>query len=504
MQFAGISRRLLIISLLPAALVAADSVSDTAAEARRELFTGHSDFAAKLYARVVAAEPSSGDAWYGLVRSQLEGHHPKEAQASADDALKKAPGTPGAETAAGMADWRSGQLNDSIKHFGAALKLDPKYAGALAGMAVVESALAKSRTARDLWTRAWMASPDDPALIAAHSASSKGTDQIAGLEKALAGLDPASDAGRSFQTRLATARALVDTKVGRLVSPYQNSTIRLYGIFTGRPMTLNRLTVHVVLNGRVTVALLLDTGASGIAIAPSMAEKAGLTRLADVAGEATGFGTMKPLSIAAYMAKEVRVGDVTFADCPVQAFAAAQSVDYDGVIGADVFERFLVKIDFPKQELVLQTRATNAEEVSEIVDRSDTPPPGFVPVMRFGAKLAIATTLNNSPGLLFLIDSGSTVSLLDEDTAKRFAFTTGSAVAVRGVQGKTSNGSLANQVTLTFAGIRQEDYRLLSIDMGNLSEDMGTQFGGLIGFRTLNELVLTIDYREGLVRFEHR
>ncbi len=471
----------------------------------KQLFLATDDYAAKLYARVVEGEPSSGDAWYGLVRAQLEGHHPKEALASSEDALKKAPGTAGAETAAGLADWRGGQLNDAIKHFGAALKLDAKYPGALDGMASVESALSKSRMARDLWTRAWLVSPDDPDLIVAHALSLKGAERAAALEKALAGLDPASEAAQSFQMRVATARALADTKVGRLVSPYENSTIRLFGIFNGRPMRLNRLTLHAVLNGKQPVTLMLDTGSSGVAIAPKMAEKAGLALVTGVKGEATGFGNAKPLPVAAYLAKEVRVGEVTFADYPVHAYAGIESVDYDGVIGADVFERFLVKIDFPKQELVLQTRTTNAEDENEPVDRNDTAPPGFVPVMRFGTKLGIAATLNNSGSLLFLIDSGSSVSLLDEDTAKRFTFTTGNqGLAMKGVQGRTSNGSVANQVTLTFAGIRQEDAGLLAIDLGHVSEDMGTQFGGVLGFPTLNQLALTIDYREGIVRFEHK
>jgi Tfp pilus assembly protein PilF len=73
--------------------------------------------------------------------------------------------TLGAETAAGLASFRHGDLDQSERHFRAALKSDHKYAGALAGLASIYSTISKFRTARDLRLDAYRASPADPELM---------------------------------------------------------------------------------------------------------------------------------------------------------------------------------------------------------------------------------------------------------------------------------------------------------------------------------------------------
>ena len=49
------------------------------------------------------------------------------------------------------------------------------------------------------------------------------------------------------------------------------------------------------------------------------------------------------------------------------------------------------------------------------------------------------------------------------------------------------------------AGVRQRLRGLSSFDTSNLSRETGLEIAGLIGFPTLEELVLTIDYRDDLI-----
>jgi tetratricopeptide (TPR) repeat protein len=506
MHLTKISSRLLIFaSLLGCRFLGQDAGTELATQARKELFAARYENAAKSYLRLVAEQPASGDAWYGLVRAELEAHQAKEAYSAANEAIQKVPQTAGAQTAAGIAAWRKGELTEAEGYFRAALKLNPDYPGALRGLATIYTSLSKFRTARDLRLRAWHQSPDDPELMLAHANTLKGADHIAALEAILHLLDRDTEQARNLRVHIANDRAIGDTKVRRLVSPYQNSTIKLFWIMDG-PSQRRGLGVRVQLNGKQNTRLLVDTGASGIAISPKVAERAGLKAVSGESSETKGVGDGKTQSTVAYLASEVRVGDVTFADYPIQVFRSAQSADHDGLIGADVFQRFIVKIDVAHLAMGLETRPQAAPEDSdEPVDGSDTLLAGFHRVLRFGNHLGLPTSINGSRNVLFMVDSGSSINLIDTESAKKFAYAAEDPrVVVQGVQGKVNKVSIADRVTLTFAGLRQENPNLIAIGLDRLSDDMGVQFAGVLGMPVLSQLTVTIDYREGTVRFEYK
>jgi len=480
------------------------------AEAQRELFAGHHQQAASQYTKLLAADPTVGDAWYGMVRSLLELHDSHQAYAAAEQAGVKAPQTSGAETAAGLAAYRRGDLAQSEEHFRRALKINPDYPGALRGLASIYSAVSKPRTARDLRLRAYHLSPEDPELMLVYANTLKGQEHIAALEAVLGKIDASTEMARNLRVHIANDRALGDRKLRRLVSPYQETRIKLVFIMDG-PRKLRGLGVRLTLNQKESVKLLLDTGATGMSLSPKLAEKAGLQVISGETSEAKGIGDQKPSTAVSYLASEVRAGDVVFADYPISVFRAAQSVDFDGLIGADVFARFLVKIDFPQAELVLEPRpAANIAGVddNEPADAVD-PSPGFFRVLRFGDHLAIPTKIEGGrPGehsALFLLDSGATSNLIDTETAKQATGVSGdSRTIVTGIQGAVDKTSRADRVSLIFAGFLQENPDLIAISLEKMSDSMGVGFGGILGMPVLGRLAVTIDYRNGSVKLEYR
>ena len=74
--------------------------------------------------------------------------------------------------------------------------------------------------------------------------------------------------------------------------------------------------------------LLVDTGASGVAISPKAAEKAGLEIVNGAGFEAKGIGDREAQSSLAYTAQDLRIGDIAFADYPVSAFQSAKSANF--------------------------------------------------------------------------------------------------------------------------------------------------------------------------------
>jgi tetratricopeptide (TPR) repeat protein len=479
-------------------------------EARAELFAGRYQGASSLYSKLVAGEPGSGDAWYGMVRSELGLHHSHEAYATAEQALAKAPETAGAETAAGLAKYRQGELAKAEKHFRAALKIDSDYPGALRGLASIYSAVSKPKTARDLRLRAYRKSPDDPELILLYANTLRGAEHVATLETALAKFDSETEQARNLRVHIANDRALGDRKLKRLTSRYESSRLKLSLILDG-PQHARGLAIRVTLNQKETVKLLLDTGSSGLSISPRLAQKAGLEVISGESSEAKGIGDQKAAAEISYLASEVRAGDVVFADCPISVFRSAQSADFDGLIGADFFSRFLVTIDFPQREMLLEPRMevpVDDEDRREPVDAGN-PAPGFFRVYRFGDHLALQTKIEGGrPGdhsALFLMDSGSTSNLIDTTTAKEAAGVSDDPhTTVKGIQGKVDKTSRADRISLSFAGFRQVNSDLIAINLEKMGDSMGVGFGGILGMPVLSNLAVTIDYRNGSVKLDYK
>jgi hypothetical protein len=53
---------------------------------------------------------------------------------------------------------------------------------------------------------------------------------------------------------------------------------------------------------------------------------------------------------------------------------------------------------------------------------------------------------------------------------------------------------------LRFAQVNRSD-RISTLDLHSVSKDLGIEVSGQIGFSAMENMKLTIDYRDGLVRF---
>jgi Flp pilus assembly protein TadD len=479
---------------------------DLSAQAQRELYAARNDYAATLYQKVVDQDPSRGDAYYGLVRALLKSHKSHDAYTAAAQGLEKAPQTAGAQVAAGMAAFRRGDVAQAEQYYRAAYKIDPKNTGSLIGMASILSMVSKFKAARELMLEAYRYSPDDPTLMMAKANSLKGAEHIAALEKVLAIYDPESDEARALRAHIANDRALGDRKVRRLTSPYESARIKLVPLWNG-PKHLRGMGLRVRFNERENATLLLDTGASGISLSPSLTEKARLEVLGRESHEAKGIGDERSQDSLEYLAPLVQIGDVTFENYPVAVFRSATTQDFDGLIGADVFQRFLVGIDFEKTELTLDTmpKLEPAAAGDELEDAGNEPAPGFYRAMRYGDHLTTFTSVNQRPAKLFLIDSGASVNMIDEEVAREAAAVrSDGTVWVRGIQGKVDKTSVAEHVSLAFAGLRHENPSLLAINFDKLSDSAGMGVAGILGMPVLLHLKLTIDYRNGTVKMEYK
>jgi hypothetical protein len=224
----------------------------------------------------------------------------------------------------------------------------------------------------------------------------------------------------------------------------------------------------VAVNGQNS-KLILDTGAHGIVIDRKIAQRAGLTKISDTT--VGGFGDQHKSAGYLAMANSVKIGALEVRDCTVTVVDKGSVVGEDGLVGADVFQDFLIDLDFPNKKLRLGRLPKRPDEGSDQVslgtDAGETDPSGksqispnataphtsvstytsvtkrffppqfsfnFVPVFRFGHLLLIQTEVGDSPGArLFAIDTGAARNLFSVSTAREITkVQENSRVALRG------------------------------------------------------------------------
>jgi predicted aspartyl protease len=304
------------------------------------------------------------------------------------------------------------------------------------------------------------------------------------------------------------------------------------------PTHLRGYGLAVSVNGHGS-KLLLDTGASGILISRGLAEKANLARLSQ--STIHGIGDKGGKEGYTAVADSLKIGELEFQNCTVRVLDQHSVVGEDGLIGADVFSSFLVDLDFPNEKLHLSelpkrpeqattnltlssdeddanedggsatkpaatdAQADNKRKLTGPQDRYIAPEmKSFTPVYRFGHMLLVPTAVGEIPGKLFLLDSGALTSHITPAAAREVTKIHGdSRMMVEGLSGSVKNVYRADKAVLQFGHLRQENQEVLSFDLTRISDHLGTEVSGTLGFTLLRFLDIKIDYRDGLVDFNY-
>ena len=116
----------------------------------------------------------------------------------------------------------------------------------------------------------------------------------------------------------------------------------------------NHMYIEVKLNGHGPYEMLFDTGGSN-AIVPTLAHRLGLKLEGAFQSRGTGDAT---LDVAATSVDRVQIGDAfldrqTFASAPLEAFGNVEGVPFMGIVGYEIFKRFVVRTDYEAQQVTL-------------------------------------------------------------------------------------------------------------------------------------------------------
>jgi clan AA aspartic protease (TIGR02281 family) len=282
--------------------------------------------------------------------------------------------------------------------------------------------------------------------------------------------------------------------------------------------------------------LQIDTGASGLVISRSVAERAGLKQFSQT--EVGGVGSEGRKSGYTAFADEIKIGTLEFHDCRVEVIDQRNVADSDGLIGMDVFSHFLITLDYPMRKLVLAPLPARRDEAASAKptlethhngldddQATDEEPPASAPktapagprdryvapemkdwtrVYRIGHALLLPASLNSSKEKMFILDTGSSSTTITPEVAREVTKVhTNDNYKVSGISGKVDKVYTADSVMFRFANVAQRVQDVVAFATPSISKNMNMEISGLIGYTALAQMTIGIDYRDGLVKFSY-
>jgi len=284
---------------------------------------------------------------------------------------------------------------------------------------------------------------------------------------------------------------------------------------------------------------MLDTGASGIVVKRAIAEKAGISKI--TATKIGGVGDKGWKDAYVGIADSIKVGDLEFVNCPIEVMEGRSVADEDGLISVNVFDDFLIDINFPDEKLKLselpkrpgqeeQKLALKNEEYDEDSDNEESSHEanassadsashrpsgpqdryiapemqGYTRVFLFGHHLLVSTKIGDIPPKLFLLDTGALTNFISPAAAREVTKVGAEPdILVRGLNGAVNKVYTANKAILQFGHLKQENQEMVAFDTTKLSDNAGAEISGFLGFAMLRFLDIKIDYRDALVDFSY-
>jgi len=496
------------------------------------------------YEKYVEQHPRLPDGYAGLVRVYLKQKDVERAAQMAEKGMAQSD-SPRMRSARAEVWFRQGKIFEAEKEWVAIINSGYPEARAFLGLARVRDALAMYKTAKAMIEKANELDPSDSDIHEEWIGTLSRANRIQYLEDSLAGQNNWDDEEREGvknYLEYLKQRAEQKKESCRLVSKVTATQTPLVRLLID-PTHLHGYGLTVALNGHKS-KLLLDTGASGILVTRSIAEHAGIAKISQT--KVGGIGDKGRRDAYVGVADSIKIGDLEFQNCSVEVIEQRSVVGDEGLIGADVFENFLVEIDFPNEKLKLsqlpkrpgeieQKLALNSEDDdSDAADVSeaetdakpgenkpaDTQTPArasgpqdryiapemqsYTRVYRFGHDLLIPTGIGNVPAKLFLMDTGATMNAISPAAAREVTKVHGdSDTIIKGISGKVNNVYSANKAVLSFGHLRQENQDMTAFDTKSLSDNIGTEVSGFLGFTLLRFLDIKIDYRDALIDFQY-
>jgi predicted aspartyl protease len=524
---------------IPAAAVTCNVIGAHKPSEAEDAFL-HSDYdrAVVLYQAQLQQKPNDPTLIAGLVEVLLRQQKVTEADDLVHKALAQNPQSGVLMGALGEVQYRAGTPWLALPTADASIKLDPCNPQVRLLSARLLRLNSHYAAAANEISTAHALDPSNPRIRSRWLDTLPVKERISELEAYLAsanGEDPETLKSLHFYLAYLKQQEIEPHKACRLVSNTDTAEIPFKYLFQDGTH-IRAFGLDVKLNDHDT-RLEIDTGASGLLVSRSVADHAGLKQFSRT--EVGGVGSQGNKAAYTTFADDIKIGSLEFKDCAVEVIDKGNVVDSDGLIGMDVFSRFLVTLDYPMRKLLLaplpprpnesgglkptlETRGNTNEDESQdntSAPPSPTPKPAahgpynryiapemkdWTLVYRIGHDLLLPASLNNGPPKLFIVDTGAFATTVTPEVAREVTKVhREDNIIVHGVSGKVDKVYTADSITFRFANISQKVDSVVAFETPGLSKNLNMEIGGFIGITALGQMTVSIDYRDGLMKFAY-
>jgi predicted aspartyl protease len=499
----------------------------------------HSDYdrAATLYQAQLQQKPDDPDLTVRLAQVFLRQQKVKEAEDVVQKALAQNPKSAVLLTALGAVQYREGAPWLAGASAEAAIKLDPCYPQLrLLNAQLMRLSSLYASAAQEISTAHALA-PHDPQIRRRWLDTLPLKDRITELEAYLStgnGDDPETIQNLHFYLDYLKRQMIEPHKSCRLVSDTETATVPFAAMMRDGAH-IRAFGLDVKFNNH-NARLEIDTGASGLVISRSVAEHAGLKQFSQMNVGGIGSDGRKPGYTA--FADDIKIGSLEFRDCAVAVIDQRNVVDSDGLIGMDVFSHFLITLDYPMRKLLLAPLPARPDDSAQLkptlqtttsTDDEDPPvnpetsssgakavPRGprnryiapemkdWAHIYRIGHNLLIPASLNDTRSRIFILDTGAFATSITPEVAREVTKVhADDRITVRGISGKVDKVYSADNITFKFANISQKVEDVVAFATPSISKNLNMEVSGFIGFTALGQMTISIDYRDGLMKFAY-
>lgn len=553
----GIWILLLLASLATGADDTKPAPTDAALAAARQYYLlGEYGKAEHEYKELLKVDAKLDQAQAGLTRVLLRQEKLDEALDRVNAALDAQPNSATLLAAKGDVQVRRGETAEAELTYLAALKLDAREAHAHLGLGRLYGAYSMRRRAYDHIQKAHEIAPNDLEVEGAWVGALPPEQRLEALQAFFAAHTEYQAEAKQSVAQLDYFKMLVDSASHscKLVSKAEKTDTKLDPVTAPGARRNRGVGLSAKLNDQ-DLLLMVDTGASGIMINRPLAEKLKLTRIGEI--PVRGFGDQGAQMGYTAVADHIQVGDLEFHDCVVRVAdmdirlnrrlvtpGVLISSGFDGVIGTDVFESYLVDIDLAAMRLRLAPLPKRPDEAvaptalrSDAEDEaqdegglgatdqgsigSESPSPkgevavpkdryiapemaNWTKVLHIGHELLVPTSVNDSKPLLFLLDTGSVENKLSLRAGRQVSKVYYEEhLRAGGLSGPVNKVYTSKSATLRFGRLEEKDKNIVTFDLGKMSSWSGVEVSGILAYEALMLLDVKLDYRDGLANFEY-
>jgi predicted aspartyl protease len=259
--------------------------------------------------------------------------------------------------------------------------------------------------------------------------------------------------------------------------------------FVVPPDHIAGLLVKARINGGPPLRLLVDSGSQDVVLVRSAASHSHCAGGVDF--ELVGAGASQATRAKRQIADTLELGDLTLRGVPLIVADRPLGEGIQGVLPLSIFSEFLIRLDFPAKELDLLPYRMDA------ADRS-----AAVPVLSSNQLLFVNGTVNEVYAGHFLLDTGSAFSAISRNLASQLHISESLAarVPLRGGVADMNAPLLSGWIRLRLASHPPVTGPVVAVDLSTASRYHGFEISGLIGYSALCDSILTVSYRDRVIR----